>query len=72
MPRPYLFQQIEPNASEVLVMDTYKKKQDQELMIKWQSEIEKELWKILAEGEETKLFLDLNEGKWFGSLHEYK
>lgn len=53
-------------------MATYKKKQDQELMMKWQSEIEKELWKILAEGEETKLFLDLNEGMWFGSLHEYK
>jgi len=71
MSRPLLFQNAEPNISNEVTMVTFQK-EDHHHIIARQATIKEELCRIIAEGEEEKLFIDPAVGIWFGGVHRNK
>jgi hypothetical protein len=71
MSHPQLFQHVEPNIFGVVMMVTFQK-QDLPLVIARQNTLEMEIRQIIADGEEDKIFVDNEEGIWFGGVSKTK
>jgi hypothetical protein len=67
MSRLLLFQNAEPNSSNIITMVSYQK-QDHELVIARQATLETELCNIIAPGEQANLFLNPDDSIWFGGV----
>jgi hypothetical protein len=64
MSRPQLFQQAEPNHEAMVTIVTFQA-QDRELFLA-------RIRQVIAEGESEKVFIDDNEGIWFGGVNKQK
>jgi hypothetical protein len=71
MSHPQLFQSVEPNASGIVTMVTFQC-QDSDHVYSPQNTLEMEIRQVLAEGEDEKVFLDNDEGIWFGGMSKTK
>lgn len=65
------FQNTEPNISNIATMVTFQK-QDHHFIIARQATLEKEICKIIADGEESKNFIEPDTGLWFGGVLKNK
>ena len=61
MTRPQLFQTVEPNAASIITLVTYQA-EDSALVAVRQSLLKSELWQIITDNEEDKLFTNPEEG----------
>jgi hypothetical protein len=64
MPRPQLFQHVEPNYGATVTIVTYQA-QDHTHVIAHQATLESGFRQIIELGEERKVFLNESEGLWF-------
>jgi hypothetical protein len=71
MSRAQLFQQAEPNLSAVVTIVTFQA-QDHDLVMSRQNTLESEIRQVLANGEVEKIFVDDEEGIWFGGANKSK
>lgn len=71
MHRPQLFQFVEPNSSGIVTIATYQAT-DKIFIDKRKESIEAELRHLICPGEEIKLFINEDEGMWFGSVLKNK
>jgi len=71
MSRPQLFQQAEPNHGAMVTIVTFQA-QDRDLVLAHQATLEDEIRQVIAEGESEKVFVDDNEGVWFGGVNKQK
>jgi hypothetical protein len=71
MTRPQLFQTVEPNAASIITLVTYQA-EDSALVAVRQSLLKSELWQIITDNEEDKLFTNPEEGIWFGTVTKSK
>ncbi len=69
MSRPQLFQQMEPNISGVVTIVAFQK-QDHDLVFQQQKTLEHEIHHLLADGEEDNIFVDNEDGIWFGGVNK--
>jgi len=71
MSHPQLFKHAEPNSSGLVTMAVFNNT-DHDKVLSRQPSLEQELRSIIEEGEENKLFLNPNEGIWFGKILKNK
>jgi hypothetical protein len=71
MSRSQLFQFIEPNISGVTTIATLQST-DKTFIEQRKTTLESEIRKIIEPGEETKVFLNVSDGLWFGGVHKNK
>jgi hypothetical protein len=69
MSLPVLFQHVEPNFSNTITMVVFQKV-DHSFIIARQSSLESEICSLLAMDEEPKVFLNPQDGIWFGGIHK--
>jgi hypothetical protein len=69
MSSPVLFQHVESNFSNTITMVVFQKA-DHSFIIDRQSSLESEIRSLLAEDEEPKVFLNAQDGIWFGGIHK--
>jgi hypothetical protein len=68
---PFLFQQVEHNASGQVVMVAYQKVHAAAVK-QCQESLEADIKRIITEGEAEIVFLDETESMWFGSVYNNK
>ncbi len=71
MHRPQQFQFVEPNSSGVVTIATYQAS-DKAFIEKRKESIKAELCHLICTGEKTKLFINEEDGMWFGSVLKNK
>jgi hypothetical protein len=64
-----LFQQAEPNPAAVVTIVTFQA-QDRELVMARQATLKEEIRSAIADGEESKIFLNDIGGIWFGRVNK--
>jgi hypothetical protein len=71
MLQPQLFQQAEPNLSTVVTIVTFQA-QDRDLVLAQQTTLESKIRQVIADREAGKIFVDEEEGIWFGGANKSK
>jgi hypothetical protein len=71
MLQPQLFQTVKPNFTTLATIVTYQAT-DQTLVHARRESLESELWQIIASDNEEKLFVDHEQGLWFGEISKTK
>ncbi len=71
MTQPLLFQHFDANSSKLIHMAVFQKI-DTEYILACKSTLEAELRQIIAPGDVNKIFLNPEEGLWFGNVQQNK
>lgn len=69
MTRPQLFQHVEPNITGIVTMVTFQK-QDSALVYAHQKTLEAEIQQVIADDEEHNVFVNDEDGIWFGRVNK--
>ena len=71
MSQPQLFQHMEPNASSIVTIVTFQK-QDRDLVYLYQASLELEIGQVIAEDKKKLVFINDDDGIWFGGVNKAK
>jgi hypothetical protein len=67
MTSPVLFQHVEPNFTNSITMAVFQKADNPHVLAR-QATLEAEIRTLIATGEEHKVFLNPQDGLWFGGI----